>query len=883
MKNSPILIVCVTAALLILAVLALGQTVLIHSFVRIEDDAIAQSIAQVRKAVQADLKQLETSARDYAQWDDAYHFMETGERKYINSNYQKETLDGLQVDLVLITDREGRDVYSAERRDDTPTTLSPAPESLLNQFKRALGPLDRAGRLPQMQRLLRLPSGLLAFTVKPILRTDLSGPALGQLVWARYLREDEVSRFRETSQLPVDLIHIEANADLSMLPKEVQDWIVSSPKGTANLALPRSEQVMGGYALLKDIHDHPVAVLVTSMPREVLMFGKRTTQTLTGILIGLILAFLIVVLSLFTRLTRIWKEREASDRRYRTVVSHLDESIVLAEEGSRRIVEANAALLRRLGWENAEILECKVDDIFVGLNSDENDTNAAQCQMRARDGHTIDVEVTRCKLVLDGRLLLCLVARDISARKRAELQLLENQRKLAHLAHHDALTGLPNRLYLQSRLPKLLSRVTRTEKSAALLYIDVDHFKNINDSRGHGSGDTLLRLVAQRLRKAVAARDLVVRMGGDEFVVVATDLAGRVEVEALAKRVMTSLAAPIEIDGATFSITTSVGVSLYPDDGLDLEVLLKHADIALYQAKDRGRNNFQMFAADMNVRLMERVALEQALRRAIGTEQLFVEYQPIVDIHTGTPTSLEALVRWQHPDLGLVPPNRFIPVAEQSAAIVDLGEHVLRQVCRQIAEWSREGVPLIPVCINVSPKQFERSRLQDVVAALTREYAIDPGLLSFEITEGAVMHDIEQHLGTLHALRRLGSRIAVDDFGTGYSSLSYLKHLPIDALKIDRAFVRDMATDDNDAAIVTAIIGMARSLSLRTVAEGVETLDQLERLRGLGCDSAQGFYFSKPMPVKACRTLLEQLGSAQAAARKEDTIQRRALRLVSGR
>jgi len=281
--------------------------------------------------------------------------------------------------------------------------------------------------------------------------------------------------------------------------------------------------------------------------------------------------------------------------------------------------------------------------------------------------------------------------------------------------------------------------------------------------------------------------------------------------------------------------------------------------------------------------LMERVALEQALRRAIGTEQLFVEYQPIVDIATGTTTSLEALVRWQHPELGLVPPIRFVPVAEQSTLIVDLGEHVLRQVCRQIAEWATEGVALVPISINVSPKQFEHSRLHDVVAALTKEYDVDPSMLAFEITEGAMMRDIEQHLGTLHALRRLGARIAVDDFGTGYSSLSYLKHLPIDALKIDRAFVRDMATDGNDAAIVTAIIGMAKSLGLRTVAEGVETLDQLERLRGLGCDSAQGFYFSKPMPVKACRTLLEQLGATSTASRSGDTLQRRALRLVGGR
>jgi diguanylate cyclase (GGDEF)-like protein len=477
-------------------------------------------------------------------------------------------------------------------------------------------------------------------------------------------------------------------------------------------------------------------------------------------------------------------------------------------------------------------------------------------------------------LGLFGRL-----ARTSRARQAFERQLRENQRKLAHLAHHDSLTGLPNRLYLQSRLPRALARSTRTETQLALLYIDIDNFKNINDSRGHGSGDALLRLIAQRLRNCVTERDLVIRMGGDEFVVVATGVRDRAGIEAIGQRLMAALAAPFEIDGATFTLTVSVGASVYPDDGLDLEVLLKHADIALYQAKDHGRNNLQFFAADMNVRLMERVALEQALRRAIGTEQIYLEYQPIVDVTTAVPIGLEALLRWHHPEFGLVPPARFIPVAESCGAIVALGEQVLRHVCRQLHDWNAAGVPILPVSINVSPRQLDRTRLQDTVEKMIHEFGVDARLLSFEITEGAVMHDAEQHLGTLHALRRLGSRVAVDDFGTGYSSLSYLKHLPIDALKIDRAFVRDMASDANDAAIVAAIIAMARTLGLRTVAEGVETVDQLERLRAMGCDAAQGYLFSRPMSVRACGALLESLGGAAEQARDE-TIRRRALRLV---
>lgn len=463
--------------------------------------------------------------------------------------------------------------------------------------------------------------------------------------------------------------------------------------------------------------------------------------------------------------------------------------------------------------------------------------------------------------------------------RQAKKLVADNQRRIAHLAHHDALTSLPSRLYLQSRLPRLLTRAARKERTLALMHINIDHFKHINDSRGHGIGDVLLRVVAGRLKRAVASRDLVARMGGDEFAVITHEVGDRAGAESLARRLRDILSAPVEAKDAPMSVTVSMGISMFPEDGHDPQTLLKHADIALHQAKDRGRNNHQMFVPDMNARVMERASLDQALRQAIGTDQLFVEFQPVVDIMSGCIASLEALARWRHPEMGLIPPVRFIPVAEQSEAIVELGENVLRQVCAQLAAWAAEGLPLVPVSINVSPKQFASGRLQDVVASITSEHGVDPSLLWIEITESAVMHDIEQHLGSLHALRRLGAKIAVDDFGTGYSSLSYLKHLPIDALKVDRSFVRDMAMDTNDAAIVTAIVRMARSLGLRTVAEGVETVEQLEQLRALGCDAAQGYYFGRPMAAERYPAILEELNAEPA---KSDTVQRRVLRMVGG-
>ena len=463
-------------------------------------------------------------------------------------------------------------------------------------------------------------------------------------------------------------------------------------------------------------------------------------------------------------------------------------------------------------------------------------------------------------------LLVTLLNRSWRNRAAAQRQWLDHQRKVSRLARRDALTGLPNRLHLQRLLPRLLSRAARDGSRLALLYLDLDHFKNVNDSLGHGSGDRLLAAVARRLRSAVAPHDVVVRMGGDEFVVVATMLPDAVVVDSIAERIRSALAAPLDIDGVTLSVAPSIGISVYPQDGSDPEQLLKHADIALYTAKDHGRGNHQFYTPEMNARLRERLGLERALRQALDHNELAIEYQPCFDLQTLRTVSLEALIRWRAADGSDIPPSRFIPLAEQSNLILEIGDYVLRRVCRQLSEWQRERLPLVPVSVNISVRQLERTPLASVVAGFAQELGIDASLLHFEITESAAMQNSQQQLGSLQALRNLGSRILIDDFGTGYSSLSYLKHLPIDTLKIDRAFVRDMAADANDAAIVRAIVGVAKSLGLMLVAEGIESAEQLDCLRGLGCECGQGFFFSPPLSAAACREFLLQLRAPRAHA-----------------
>ncbi|HEU4589341.1 MAG TPA: EAL domain-containing protein, partial [Steroidobacteraceae bacterium] len=427
-------------------------------------------------------------------------------------------------------------------------------------------------------------------------------------------------------------------------------------------------------------------------------------------------------------------------------------------------------------------------------------------------------------------------------------QLLANQQRLDKLANHDHLTGLPNRLFLQAHLPEAIARCQEAGQMLAVLFLDLDRFKHINDSRGHEVGDRLLQEIAKRVRAAVRPADIVVRMGGDEFVVVLHRVNSPEEVGIAATRINEVLSAPVMIDSRALVATVSIGVSLFPRDGATMGELLKHSDTAMYQAKDLGRNNFQIFSPQMDRTLKERVAIESSLRAGMKLQQFDVHYQPIIDIHTRRVAGLEALLRWKHPAQGYVSPERFIEVAEETGLIIPIGQFVLDRLGRDINAWRDQGAHLVPVSMNVSAVQLERTRLREVIQQAMEKFRIGPQLIALELTEGSLFETRtgEFREDALASLRDLGVKIAIDDFGTGYSSLSYLKRWRVDSLKIDRSFVRDIATDPSDHAIVSAIVAMARSLNIQVVAEGIETWQQLEILRQMGCSLAQGFLFARP-------------------------------------
>ena len=438
---------------------------------------------------------------------------------------------------------------------------------------------------------------------------------------------------------------------------------------------------------------------------------------------------------------------------------------------------------------------------------------------------------------------------DITERHQAEA-------RMRHIAQHDALTGLPNRLALLMRLAQLLPDARRHQWIMAVMFIDLDRFKIINDTLGHQVGDEMLREVACRLSAVVRETDYVARLGGDEFVVILPAITMPADAAIIANKIIATLSLPIQVEGHELHTSPSIGISIFPDDGTDGDSILKNADTAMYHAKAAGRNNFQFFAAEMNRIASERLNIERKLRHAIARNELTLFFQPQFAAGSSEPTGVEALLRWLHPSDGMIAPDRFIPVAEETGIIVEIGEWVLLNACRQMMHWISAGLPPLRVAVNVSARQLRRRDFRETVAGVLAESGLPPELLELEITESAVMENPQEAIVILQSLGRMGVTLAIDDFGTGYSSLAYLKLFPIDRLKIDRSFVADIEYDLNDRAIAFGTIALAHSLGLEVIAEGVETDDQLDLLRSNDCDEVQGYLFSKPLNSAAAFAFL---------------------------
>jgi diguanylate cyclase (GGDEF)-like protein/PAS domain S-box-containing protein len=542
----------------------------------------------------------------------------------------------------------------------------------------------------------------------------------------------------------------------------------------------------------------------------------------------------------------------------------------------RTDLQGNVTYLNRVAeeitrWSRAEALGHPVADVLrvidggsrapvgsaLGLATEEDKdaslmTSCTNCILVRRDGSEIGIESTTTLILERDKSATgtIVVFRDVSTARAKSLE-------LSHLAQHDALTDLPNRVLFNDRLTQAIALAERQGKQLAVMFVDLDHFKKINDSLGHDVGDKLLKSVAERLKACVRRSDTISRLGGDEFVLLLSQVEHAEDAAISARKTLRALTAPHMIDGKSLDVNVSIGVSTYPNDGQDAESLMNRADNAMYEAKQRGRNNYQFFRQEMHALLAERQSLEADLRCALGRNEFVLHYQPILNLQTGQITGMEALIRWLHPQRGLIYPGQFVPIAEECGLILTIGQWVLLEACKQARAWLDAGLGAVRVSVNVSAAEFGAKDFLSGVRAVLIATGVEPQNLELELTESVLMIDAEAAVVTLVKLKAMGVQVAIDDFGTGYSSFAYLRRFPSDALKLDQSFVQDIMADPRDASIVRAMINMGANLNQRIMAEGVETGAQLEFLRRHGCGEGQGFYFSRPVVAERVANLFK--------------------------
>jgi diguanylate cyclase (GGDEF)-like protein/PAS domain S-box-containing protein len=541
---------------------------------------------------------------------------------------------------------------------------------------------------------------------------------------------------------------------------------------------------------------------------------------------------------------------------------------VLCTDNSGNISYLNLVAENMTGWGRKEATGKPLAEVFRIIDGATRKTARDPMEMAVEQNRTVGLTVNCVLIRRDGfesaiedsaapihdragRVIgAVIVFHDVSAARAMSVQ-------MTHSAQHDVVTNLPNRLLLSDRITQSIALAFRQHRPLAVIFLDLDRFKYVNDSLGHAIGDELLQSVSRRLLASVRGSDTVSRLGGDEFVILLSEITQAVDAATSAKKILLALSAPHSIGGQDVHILGSIGISVYPEDGRDAETLIKNADTAMYNAKESGRNNFQYFKAEMNLKAVERQSLEGSLRRALEREEFLLHYQPKVNLETGEITGVEALVRWQQPDRGLLPPSQFVSIAEDCGLIIQIGRWVLYEACRQAREWQDAGLPFKRVSINVSAVEFRDKSFVECVRAILSETGLEARYLDLELTEGVLMEDAESTAAILRELKKMGLHLAVDDFGTGYSSLSYLQQFPIDVLKIDQSFVHRITDDPDDSAIVSAIIDMGKNLKLRVIAEGVETREQLAFLQAQHCAEGQGYLFSRPLAAAQFARLLQ--------------------------
>lgn len=766
---------------------------LIHSFLKLESQHSNQDLERVDQALDQINYSLYTFASDWSHWNDVYHFMQGKNPTFVANNMTMTAFLNSTINLASYWDKKGR------------MKTGMAINTRLKQFEKFPKGLDlylTSNSILLKQKNMRgyilLPSGIMMITANAVTDSNKKLPPLGVSIFGRNLSPKILQKIADTTKFQLELIlpsQLKNNAELRTLFQNIS----SQPTGHFSQAL--DDDTLQGFTLIRDIYHNPIGMFRMTTPRAIYLTGLEaihyylTSFIILGVIFSLLMLWLLRIL--------IIKRLE-----------HLDHDV--AE------ISANHELSRRVDADGTD----ELSSVATQINQMMDIIEASQGRLEQR--------------VLE----------------RTE-ELSKTKEHLVQLAHYDHLTSLPNRVFFNEMLNKSMSHAKRHDKKLAILFIDLDRFKKINDGLGHAMGDLVLKEVANRFVSILRAGDIVARLGGDEFIVLLNDIEQSKYAGPVAEKLLKICEEPIHIDHHEFFISASIGICVYPEDGASLEELQKNADIAMYKAKHIGGSTYQYFTKEMNIEAHEHIKLEAALRKAITQNEFVLHYQPKFSIKNGTIMGVEALIRWNNPELGMISPAKFIPFAEETGLIMQIGEWSLREACKTIKSWQNQGYLPFSVAVNLSPKQFRHQDIANLVSAILLETGLDPSYLELEITETAVMDNVDLAIAKLNTIEAMGVSVAIDDFGTGYTSISYLKQFPVSVLKIDQSFIKGIPANSNDAAITSAFIALAHNLGIKVVAEGVETAAQLQYLADHACDIVQGYYLSRPLPEEKLLLLLQ--------------------------
>ena len=886
---------------LIAVVYVCSHTFLLNSFGSLERQETARNVLRASDAIAQEAERIHGLSADWSDWDDTYKFMGDKNKAYIDANLSVVTL---KLDLMMYLDTSGN-VFYARKVDRVKGVGPPDPLEVRHALKfdqaRANWPVKN---LNGISGVVKLPEGPMIVSVRPIRKTSQEGSVKGWIVFGYWLNAEAVTEVAHTTHLKLDLMSLESGMDKAPFRKAMGE--IQGPRSVSLQTLDR--QTIAGYTFVYDVFGAPVGMLKVSDKRAIYLQGAQSVDFVVRLLIisAVVFGFVILWVLEVAALGRVFKltnqvesltEEESDDGR--VTLGGSDELATLASQINRMLGKIHES--RSLLKTKNDSLNRVIEELRTSNNALENavegiarlDSTGRICAANASfaDAFKLDLDhvtgIAWTSLVAEGSKELfaensahlsvtgkrsfetegvrsdgekffaeCVLfpieadhggdrscywfLKDISDRKLLEVQ-------IQYQAYHDSLTGLPNRLLFLDRLDGALLRSKRHGEAVGVVFIDLDNFKVINDSLGHEAGDNLLVAVAQVLRACIRPEDTVARLGGDEFTILLSELSSVEEVVAIVERIIDAFRRPVLLSSGVAFVSASFGVTYSQGGSATSDEMLRDADTAMYCAKNQGKASYVIFDPSMNVAAVARMELESDLRKAIELDDFFLVYQPLIDLESGRVTGMEALLRWQHPQRGLVMPMEFIPVAEETGLIVPIGAWVLEQACLHTKDWNLRYGCELSVSVNLSGMQLQKADIVETIAEILTRTGFDPRLLTLEITEGVLMKDSHGASDKLHRLKSLGVRLAIDDFGTGYSSMSCLGIFPVDNVKIDRSFIEVMGESTSSEAIVAAMVTLSKKMQFEVTAEGIEVREQLLQLKKLGCNSAQGFLFYRPM------------------------------------